>query len=390
MRKKIIPVVVVIAVVAGLLIWRPWQKQNSNRIVLSGNIEMNEVDIAFKVPGRLVDRAVDEGDTVQKGAVLARLDRASLEQQRAQAEAAIAVAEAQLAQAQTAVGFQRESVSADIAQRQADLGAQRARLEELRNGSRPEEVREAQAAVQSAQAEVERAQRDFARAEQLHKADDISTQQFDQARQRMISAQSALQQTRQRQELVQQGPRKEVVEQQSSNVERATAAVRLSRANQLEVKRREQEVAARRADLARLKAQLAQIDVQLGDTVAASPVGGVVLVKSADPGEILAAGTTVLTVGDIDRPWLRGYINERDLGRVKLGMPVKVTSDSFPGKVFDGKLTFISSQAEFTPKQIQTHEERVKLVYRVKVDVDNRSHELKSNMPVDAEIVLEQ
>jgi HlyD family secretion protein len=262
-------------------------------------------------------------------------------------------------------------------------------LQELRNGSRPEEIREAEAAVQAAQAEVDRAQKDFMRAEQLHKADDISTQQFDQARQRMLTAQAQLKQSTQRRDLVRQGPRREVVEQAASNVERAGAAVRLSQASQIEVKRREQEVTARRADLARLEAQLAQIDVQLAETVAASPVAGVVLVKAADPGEVLAAGTTVLTVGDIEHPWLRGYINERDLGRVKLGMPVKVKSDSFQNKTFDGKLTFIASQAEFTPKQIQTHEERVKLVYRVKIEIDNRNHELKSNMPVDAEIVVE-
>jgi len=388
--KKIIPVVLVIAVVAGLLWWHPWKKEDSNRIVMSGNIEMTEVDIAFKVPGRLIERAVNEGDTVAKGTVVARLDRDQLQQQRLQAEASVAVAEAQLAQSQTAVGFQRESVAADIQARQADLGSTRARLQELKNGSRPEEIREVEAAVQSAQAEVDRAQKDFVRAETLHKADDISTQQLDQTRQRMLSAQSQLQQVRQRQALVQQGPRKEVVDQAASGVDRASAAVRMSQANQIEVKRREQEVAARRADVARLKAQLGQLDVQLTDTVAVSPVGGVVLVKAADAGEVLAAGTTIMTIGDIDKPWLRGYIGERDLGRVKLGMKVKVTSDSYPGKAYNGKLTFISSTAEFTPKQIQTQEERVKLVYRVKVQIDNPNHELKSNMPVDAEIVLEQ
>ncbi len=117
-----------------------------------------------------------------------------------------------------------------------------------------------------------------------------------------------------------------------------------------------------------------------------TPIDGVVLVKSAEPGEVLAAGTTVVTIGDLDHPWLRAYINETDLGRVKLGQKVKLTTDSFPGKIYDGVLSFIASDAEFTPKQIQTKEERVKLVYRIKIDVDNRSHELKNNMPVDAEI----
>jgi len=119
------------------------------------------------------------------------------------------------------------------------------------------------------------------------------------------------------------------------------------------------------------------------------PVDGVVLVKSAEPGETVAAGTTVLTVGDIERPWLRGYIGERDLGRVKLGQRVRVTTDSYPGKVYWGRVSFIAAEAEFTPKEIQTPEERVKLVYRIKVDLANPRHELKSNMPADAEILVE-
>jgi len=121
--------------------------------------------------------------------------------------------------------------------------------------------------------------------------------------------------------------------------------------------------------------------------VAVSPIDGVVLTKAAEVGEVLAAGTAVITVGDLDHPWLRAYINERDLGRVNLGDKVKVTTDSFPGKVYWGRISFISSEAEFTPKQIQTKEERVKLVYRIKIDLENLNHELKSNMPADAEIL---
>jgi HlyD family secretion protein len=128
----------------------------------------------------------------------------------------------------------------------------------------------------------------------------------------------------------------------------------------------------------------------MGDTVAASPVDGVVLVKAADVGEVLAPGTSVVTVGDIDHPWLRGYINETDLGKVKIGSKANVTTDSYPGKVYQGRVAFISSEAEFTPKQIQTQQERVKLVYRIKILIDNSQRELKSNMPADAEIVLEQ
>ncbi|MEN6605678.1 MAG: efflux RND transporter periplasmic adaptor subunit, partial [Bryobacteraceae bacterium] len=163
---------------------------------------------------------------------------------------------------------------------------------------------------------------------------------------------------------------------------------RLAEAARLELKRKEQELDARRAEVERAQAQIAVINTQLDDATVASPIDGVVLVKSAEPGETLGAGASVVTVGDLDHPWLRGYISESDLGRVKLGTKVKVTTDSFPGKVYWGRVSFIASEAEFTPKQIQTLEERVKLVYRIKVDLPNTNHELKSNMPADAEILV--
>jgi HlyD family secretion protein len=103
---------------------------------------------------------------------------------------------------------------------------------------------------------------------------------------------------------------------------------------------------------------------------------------------VLAAGTPVLTLGEIDKPWLRGYVPQNKLGRIQLGMPVTVRSDSYPDKTYNGKISFIASEAEFTPKQIQTTEERVKLVYRIKIEIDNSKRELKLNMPVDAEIRL--
>src|SRR5439155_27061062 len=115
-----------------------------------------------------------------------------------------------------------------------------------------------------------------------------------------------------------------------------------------ETRRREQERATRRAEIARSTANLALIERQMGDTVAVSPVDGVVLVKAADVGEVVAPGSTMVSVGDIDHPWLRGYVNETDLGKVKVGSKAKVTTDSYPGKQYDGRVTMISSQAEFT------------------------------------------
>ena len=391
MKKRIlITGVLVAAAGAALYAFRGTGRDKENRIVISGNIELTEVSIGFKSAGRFIERTVSEGDAVTRGQILARLDRDQLSAQREREAAGLASSQSQWAQAGTALEWQRATLAADIEQRRADLAAAEARLAELRNGSRPQERQDAKAAVESAQTEAERAKRDWDRAQILYKNDDISTSQFDQFRTRWENAAAALKSVTERQSLVEAGPRVEQINAQAAQVERARAVLKMAEANSLEMKRRQQELGTRQAEIARSKANLAMIDTQLNDTVAASPVDGVVLVKGADVGEILAPGTTVLTVGDMDHPWLRGYVNESDLGKVKVGSKVKVTTDSYPGKVYNGRITFISSEAEFTPKQIQTKQERVKLVYRVKIALENPQRELKSNMPADAEILLEQ
>ncbi|MGA2575796.1 MAG: efflux RND transporter periplasmic adaptor subunit [Bryobacteraceae bacterium] len=387
--KKIIFIVVLIAVLgaAGMLAYHSLHQDPTNRIVVSGNIELAQVDIAFKTSGRLIERTVNEGDAVQKGMVIARLDREQLLHQRDTATAALATAQAQYAESESALKWQRETMAADLQLRNADLSAAQSQLLQLKNGARPQEVQQSQAAVAAAQSQYDGAKKDWDRAQTLYKNDDISTSQFDQFRTRFESADANLKQVKEQANLVQAGPRAETIEGASAQVERARASLRVGQANEIETKRREQDIVARQGDIERAKSQIALIDSQLADTIAVSPINGVVLVKAADVGEILAPGTSVVTVGDIDHPWLRAYIREQDLGRVKLGDKVKVTTDSFRDKVYDGKVSFISSDAEFTPKQIQTSEERVKLVYRIKIDVDNSRHELKSNMPADAEIL---
>ena len=278
-------------------------------------------------------------------------------------------------------------MQADLQLRNADLSAAQSQLLQLKNGARPQEMQQAKAAVAAAQSQYDQAKKDWDRAQTLYKDDDISTAQYDSYRTRFESTEANLKQVKEQAGLVQAGPRSETIESAAAQVERARASLKMGQANSIETKRREQDITARRADIERAKAQLALIDSQLADTIAVSPIDGVVLVKAADVGEVLAPGTSVVTVGDIDHPWLRAYIREQDLGRVKMGSKARVTTDSFPGKVYDGRVSFISSEAEFTPKQIQTAEERVKLVYRIKIDIDNPRHELKSNMPADAEIL---
>jgi HlyD family secretion protein len=387
--KKLLILIPVLAIAGGAFYAvRNSHRAPDNRLVVSGNIELTEVNIAFKTAGRLIERTVDEGDAVKKGQTIARLDRDQLIAQRERESAGLKSAQSQLDQAISSLEWEKANMAADVEQRRADVVSNDARLSELNNGARPQEKLQAKAAVDSAQSEYERAKRDWDRGQQLYKDDDISTAQYDQYRNRFESAEAALKNAQESQALVLAGPRVEQIDFARGQVEHARAALKMAEANELEIKRREELIASQRAEIERSKANLALIDSQLADTIAVSPCDGLVLVKSADVGEVLAPGTTVVTVGDIDHPWLRGYVNETDLAKVKLGSRARVTTDSYPGKVYDGRVTFIASEAEFTPKQIQTQQERVKLVYRMKIELENPNHELKSNMPADAEIVL--
>lgn len=372
-----------------LLAWRfGWENRQRQVIKISGNIELTEVDIAFKTAGRLVQLAVDEGDTVKQGDLIARLDQDELAQRRDAAAAQQASAKSRLTQLATAIDFQREQLEAQVARSQAELQQAQAVLKQLEAGSRRQEIETAKAALSRAETEHQRAAKDWQRAQTLYKDEDISTAQYDDFKARFEGAEAQLKQAREHLDLVQEGPRAEDIEAARAQVKRAQANLQLAEAARLELKRLRQEQAARTADVEQASAQLGVQETLLKNLEVYAPASSIVLVKSAEPGEVLAAGTTVVTLGDLAKPWLRAYINETDLGRIKLGSSVKVTTDSFPGKVYQGRITFIASEAEFTPKQIQTQEERVKLVYRIKISVDNPQGELKLNMPADAEIPL--
>ncbi|HWY48634.1 MAG TPA: HlyD family efflux transporter periplasmic adaptor subunit [Bryobacteraceae bacterium] len=388
--KKRIPLILFLVAV-GVGAWWYWRSRHANpgdRIFVSGNLELTQVDISFKMAGRMIDRKVTEGDWVKSGDPIATLDPIIYRQQKVRDQASVASAVSNYQQLETGIAYQKATLESDIAAREAELNQSSAKLEELLNGSRKQDIQQAEASVADAKAQLEFARLDWERAQTLFKNEDISKQQYDQSRTKYDSAQAMLRQAEEKLSLVKEGPRKEDIAAARADVARAKAAVATAAANRLEVKRKQEQLVAGKDEIERSRAQVGISEAQLSDTEVSTPINGVVLVKSAEPGEVLAAGTTVVSIGDLEHPWLRAYINETDLGRVKLGQKVKLSTDSFPGKVYWGKVSYIASEAEFTPKQIQTKEERVKLVYRIKIDVDNSSHELKNNMPVDAEIIL--
>jgi HlyD family secretion protein len=344
---------------------------------VSGNIEVTQAEVSFKIPGKLAERLVDEGETVQAGQVAARLESSDLSHEVAARQADAAAAEAVLAELEAGARPQ------EIAQAEAAARAAQARLDEMLAGSRPEEIAAAQAALDQAQAETVRAQADFNRYSALHEKAEISDQQFVAVRTALATAQARQEEARQRFEIVQQGPRKEQIEQA-----RAAAREAAERAALIKAGARKEQIAQARARRDQVRQALALAETRLGYAILAAPFSGIVLSKNAEPGEFLAAGTPVITIAELGRVWLRAYINETDLARVKPGQAAKITTDTYPDKSYGGRVSFISSEAEFTPKTVQTEQERVKLVYRIKIDVPNPQMELKPGMPADAAIDL--
>jgi HlyD family secretion protein len=147
-------------------------------------------------------------------------------------------------------------------------------------------------------------------------------------------------------------------------------------------------IAAAAAAVKNAQETLRLAKITLGYTVLSAPFSGVIVVRQTELGEVMQPGTPVVTLADLDHVWLRGYVSETDLGKIRWGQGATVTTDTYPGKKYPGRISFISSSAEFTPKSVETHQERVTLVYRIKIDVDNPNHELKPGMPADALIKL--
>lgn len=390
MNRKLIPIALAVLVAVAAVVW--WfgfhRQQPSGAIKISGNIELTEVNIGFKTPGQLVELTVKEGDFVKAGQIIGRLDTAQLESQKRMSEAVLASAESRLRQLGSSIDLQEQSLEAMTTQRRAELAAVEAQLRELLAGSRTQEKEQARAFAAQAEAEAARAAADWKRAQTLFASEDITAADRDRAKAAHEATEAAARLARERLALVEEGPRVETIEAMRAQVSRAKAALHATEAGRYDSDRLRQERTSRIAEIEQAKASLAVVETQLKDAIARSPLDGVVLVKSAEAGEVLAAGTTIATIADLAHPWLRGYVGQQNQGRVQIGAPVEVVTDSFPNRRFKGRLSFLSAEAEFTPKQIQTEEERVKLVYRVKIDLENPEGVLKANMPADAFLPL--
>jgi HlyD family secretion protein len=336
------------------------------------------VAISFKIPGRVEERMFDEGDSVVQGQEVARLDTADLDADVAARKADIRVAQAALDE--LLAGSRPEEIQA--AQAAADKA--RAALLELQHGSRPEEIAAADAERLAAQADMERLQKDLQRDEQLYRQHTITPEEYDQAWAASKMAAERHVEAHKRYELVKEGPRKEEIDQARAALAQAEAQYKLVKEGP-----RAETIAQGRAKVEQAKAAIVSAEVRRSYASVRSPLTGVVLSKNIEPGEYVAPGTPVVTVADITNIWLRAYVDEPDVQTriVQLGQEAEVTTDSCPGKKYEGWISFIASESEFTPKNVQTEKERVKLVFRIKIDVKNPDRELKPGMPADARLL---
>jgi HlyD family secretion protein len=381
-KKKLYVLLLLIVILAAALTYKfvrsRWHDA-PNFIRVSGNIEVTEAQVSFRIAGRVQERLVSEGETIRTGQIVARLDSTELTHEVSLRKAELEAAQAALAE--LLAGSRVE----EIAQAEASFQRARSRLNELLAGSRSQEIAAAEAEVGRARAETERLRLEEERARKLYNGGFISDQEYDLARTNYEVAKARQKEAEENLKLVKEGPRKEEIEQ-------ARAAAREAEERFILVKKgpRRETIDQARARVKQAVEALSLAETRLGYATLASPLSGIVLSKNVEPGEYVAPGTPVVTVGDLEDVWLRAYINETDLGRVKVGQRARVATDTYPGKTYEGQISFIASEAEFTPKNVQTQKERVKLVYRIKVDIRNPEMELKPGMPADADIIVSQ
>ncbi|BBO85699.1 secretion protein HlyD [Desulfosarcina ovata subsp. sediminis] len=391
MKKRLGIIIPVAIVILAIGIYSAFLKPDTGKgeLQLSGNIDITQVDLAFKVAGRLRQRLVEEGDTVTRNQVVAELDDTDLEIQLQKALADTGYAAAVLAE------LEAGSRPQEIQRARARVRQARANLDDLLSGSRSQEIAEAAADLERAKADertaksqLELAQADFTRYRSVFAEGGVSRQDFDTQRTRLEAARNAVaaaasrrQAAEQRLSLRREGSRQEQIGQARSALAQAEADYAL-----VEAGPRKEVIDQARAKKAAATAGVAVARQQLADTRLPAPFDGVVLSTSAETGSYLYPGTTVLTIGDLRNVWLRAFVAEADLGRIRIGQPASVTVDAYPDRTWKGRVSFISSAAEFTPRSVQTFKERTTLVYRIKIQLDNPDGVLKPGMPADAMI----
>jgi HlyD family secretion protein len=375
-RKTLLIGTLILLLVGTVAIWKYVSaRAPANQLTLSGTIEADEIHVGSKVSGRIADVLVKEGQEVKPGQTIVRFESYDLDAKRNDAVAAIAMAEANLQKLQN--GFRPE----EIAEARAQAEAARMSLELARNGPRKQEIDAARAELDAANADYEVAKSNFTRIEQLSKDGISSRQDYDNARATLERAKGRREATRQRLDVLLAGTRSEEIKRAERQYQQAAAHQAM-----LESGSRKEDINAAQSQVSRARAALQQIETQISELEVKSPAEAFLEVLQVRPGDLISPNSPVATLVELDRLWVRVYVPEPELGHAQLGQEVSVTVDSFAKEIFKGTIEQIASRGEFTPRNVQTREERSHQVFAVRVRLDNSAKRLRAGMAADVSI----
>jgi len=382
-RLIVIGFLSLLVVVAVLVVWGQYRRRSA-ALYYSGTIETTQADIGFQVAGRVKTVHAREGQAVKADEVLAELDQAEFIARRDQARANLVKAEQALKQAHTMLAIYQQTLPADVRRAQATVQALKAGFDEAQAGFRHQEVEQARLALQNAELQLAEARKDKARYEKLFARGVVSEKEKETMDLRHDTALKAMEQARQAYGLSSEGYRKEDIAVARARLAEGQAALNQAESNLAKIEAARQDVTAAAAQVEAARAALVLTEVQLDQTLLKAPFGATVTSRNVEPGEVVTAAREVLSLSDLSRVDLKVFVDETQIGKVKAGQNVEVKIDTFPDKSYPGTVSYVSPEGEFTPKIIQTHKERIKLVYLVKVAIANPDLELKAGMPADA------
>jgi len=365
-------VIVLVVLALGIIGWLVWRQHQPVPFVVSGFIEADEIRAGSRIGGRIADVMVSEGMPVGKDAPLYRIEPFDLRERLAQAEAALAAYRADYARLKA--GFRKE----EIEQARAKRDRARAILQRLKAGPRPQEIEIAREKLKAANANLELAQTEYERISKLREAAQAAKTEYDQAVREWKAATAEAAIARQELALAEEGTRKEQIAEAEAVLADAEQALQL-----LENGYRPEDVAKAASQVAAAEADVAAIKVQMQELTVAAPCDCVVETIDLRPGDLVAANAPGVALLDLSRMWVRSYVPESRLGQVTLGQTVPIRVDSFPDERFPGRITYIAHDAEFTPRNIQTPEERSKQVFRIKVTIEQGLDRLRVGMAAD-------
>jgi multidrug resistance efflux pump len=368
--RKIIAIVAVLA--AAALTWLYGQQGRSQRFVVSGFLESDVIRVGSRVGGRVAEVSASEGKHVTPGETLFRLDPFDLNEQLAQAKASLAAVEAE--HARLSAGYRKE----EIEQARAHRDQAAATLDRLKAGPRPQEIKVAREQVNLEQASLDLAASEHERLNRLVLNNQASQKELDEAIRAIKAARSRVAAAEQQLALLEEGTRKEDLASGRAALAEAEQALQLS-----EQGYRKEDIAKAAAEVTASMARVSAIEMQMKELIVAAPCNCVVEAIELQPGDLVGANAPTVSLLDLSRIWVRSYVPEARLGDIRLDQEVPIVIDSLPGQRLRGRVTFIAREAEFTPKNVQTPEERSKQVFRIKVTLQEGLDRVRVGMAAD-------